>query len=76
MHRHKWNRHGICMNDCVERLSYDDIERRLNATDALSAEDAISCADDLRDYRYPDEPTYQPDRSKLRDYARILSEDV
>jgi len=49
----------------------EEIERRLNATEALSAELAISAADYCGDMV----ESYEPENSALREYARILEDE-
>ncbi len=74
-HKHDWRMmpcdwnmciQAICMN-CSEELDQDEIERRLNATSCLSAEDCLSIYNDISS-------KWQDNGRPLLDYARALEE--
>lgn len=74
-HVHEWNAmvgdgiFGQCADkDCHKVLDWDEIDRRLNATEQLSAEDAGK----LKDMHYP--VAYEDDEMcfKLYDYIATL----
>ena len=52
---------------CGYELEYFEIERRLNATEALSAEDAINIT-----HKLLGDPLYATGEEALLEYARIL----
>lgn len=70
-HRHVWKYdspsydYERVMCDCGEILGWDEIIRRLNATECLSAEIAESAADHCGDLI----ESYEPENSALRNYA-------
>lgn len=73
-HRHEWApaQEGVLCGwaGCPARLDWDEIYRRLNATECLSAEDALSAADYCGDTI----TDYEPENTALRAYAKALED--
>lgn len=74
-HKHEWTidweeGRAFCRYPCGKEMYYWEIERRLNATECLSAEDASHIADCIA----TDSAIAFPYADDLGDYARALED--